>query len=333
MLSRKRGPKNWKSALAAILLVAAIVTLLLVNGGDGDGDGERSVAEIVDDARSSTVEVLASVDGELQGGGTGWVFDADAGVIVTNAHVINSGTTFEVALEDEEPRDAEILGVAPCDDLAVLRVDDTDGLRTLPLGDQESLELGDEIVALGFPGSASQEGNLTASSGVVSVGRTRFDLEGVDVPQYPNVIQTDTVINPGNSGGPLIDTRSRLVGVNSAGITLLNGRAIQGQGTQRADTSVEPEESAFGGVEEESDVSIDGTVGHHRHGQTARSQHCQHQTTYPYRNDTPHRTHWLIPFSIGRQERAIEIPGNVYRLPRFPVRLLILPLTWHRRYG
>ena len=218
------------SALAAILIVAAIVTLLLVNGGDGDGDGERSVAEIVDDARSSTVEVLASVDGELQGGGTGWVFDADAGVIVTNAHVINSGTTFEVALEDEEPRDAEILGVAPCDDLAVLRVDDTDGLRTLPLGDQESLELGDEIVALGFPGSASQEGNLTATSGVVSVVRTRFDLESVDVPQYPNVIQTDTVINPGNSGGPLIDTRSRLVGVNSAGITLLNGRAIQGQG-------------------------------------------------------------------------------------------------------
>jgi len=218
------------SALAAILVVAAIVTFIVVNGGDGGGDDERSVAEIVDDARRSTVEVLASVDGELQGGGTGWVFDADAGVIVTNAHVINSGTTFEVALEDEEPRDAEILGMAPCDDLAVLRVGDTDGLRTLPLGDQESLELGDAIVALGFPGSASQEGNLTATSGVVSVVRTRFDLESVDVPQYPNVIQTDTVINPGNSGGPLIDTRSRLVGVNSAGITLLNGRAIQGQG-------------------------------------------------------------------------------------------------------
>ena len=218
------------AALAAILIVGAIVTLLLVSGGDGGGDDERTVAEIVDDARSSTVEVLASVDGDLQGGGTGWVFDADAGVIVTNAHVVNSGTTFEVALEGEDPRDAELVGVAPCDDLAVLRVGATDGLRTLPLGDQESLELGDEIVALGFPGSASQEGNLTATSGVVSVVRTRFDLEGVDVPQYPNVIQTDTVINPGNSGGPLIDTMSRLVGVNSAGITLLNGRAIQGQG-------------------------------------------------------------------------------------------------------
>jgi S1-C subfamily serine protease len=215
------------AALAAVVIAAGIVTWVILAGGDD----ERSIAEIVDDTRDSTVEVLASAGGDLQGGGTGWVYDAERGLIVTNAHVVNSGTEFEVALEeDEDPREAELVAVAPCEDLAVLRTDDTEGLRTLPLGDQSSLDLGDTIVALGYPGSASREGNLTATSGVVSVVRTGFDLEAIDVPQYPNVIQTDTVINPGNSGGPLIDTDARLVGVNSAGITLLGGRTIQGQG-------------------------------------------------------------------------------------------------------
>jgi 2-alkenal reductase len=86
------------------------------------------------------------------------------------------------------------------------------------------------VVAVGFPGTASERANLVPTTGVVSVIDTRFDLAGVDVPQYPNVIQTDAVINPGNSGGPLVDTQARLVGVNSAGITLLGDRTIQGQG-------------------------------------------------------------------------------------------------------
>ena len=152
----------------------------------------------------------ASVDGDLQGGGAGLMFDADAGVIVTNAHIVNSGTTFEVALEGEDARDANTWGGALRRPGGAPGRSDEDGLRTLPLGDQESLELSDEIVALGFPGGASQEGNLGATS-VSSGVRTRFDLEGVDVPQSPNVIQTDTVMIPGNSGGPLIDTMSRLV--------------------------------------------------------------------------------------------------------------------------
>jgi pSer/pThr/pTyr-binding forkhead associated (FHA) protein len=174
------------AALAAVVVAAGVITWIVLSGG---GDDERSVAEIVDDSRDSTVEVLAAIDGDIQGGGTGWVYDAERGLIVTNAHVVNAGTEFEVALEeDEDPREAELVAVAPCEDLAVLRTDDTDGLRTLPLGDQESLDLGDTIVALGFPGSASREGNLTATSGVVSVARTAFDLEAIDVPQYPNVI-------------------------------------------------------------------------------------------------------------------------------------------------
>jgi S1-C subfamily serine protease len=86
------------------------------------------------------------------------------------------------------------------------------------------------VVAVGYPGTASRRANLVPTTGVISVVRTRFDLEGIDVPQYPNVIQTDAAINPGNSGGPLVDTHGRLIGVNSAGITLLDDRTVQGQG-------------------------------------------------------------------------------------------------------
>ena len=85
-------------------------------------------------------------------------------------------------------------------------------------------------MALGYPANASTTEELTATEGVVSIVNTRFDLEALDVPKYPNVIQTDAAINPGNSGGPLVDLEAKLVGVNSAGITLLGGRTIQGQG-------------------------------------------------------------------------------------------------------
>jgi S1-C subfamily serine protease len=157
------------------------------------------------------------------------VLDAEQGLVVTNNHVTNGGTGWTVGVDDAQ-RPAELVGAAPCEDLALLQVDDTSELVTLPLGSQGDLRQGQTVVAVGFPGTASERANLVPTTGVVSVVSTRFDLAGVDVPQYPNVIQTDAVINPGNSGGPLVDTQGRLVGVNSAGITLLGGRAIQGQG-------------------------------------------------------------------------------------------------------
>jgi putative serine protease PepD len=113
----------------------------------------------------------------------------------------------------------------------VLRVRTTEGLRTLPLApSQSSLELGQTVVAVGFPLSAAADAQLTATSGTISVVRLAFKDIALDVPQYPNVVQTDVAINPGNSGGPLVDLDGRLVGVNSAGRTSEAGRTIQGQG-------------------------------------------------------------------------------------------------------
>jgi S1-C subfamily serine protease len=220
-------------ALAGLAVAAAVIVVVLVATGvfgGGNGSDEPDIPEIVAQVTPSTVLVNSEVDGEPAGNGTGWVYDADEGLIVTNAHVVNGGETYSVVL-GQSVRDATVVGVATCDDLAVLRVSNTDGMVTLPLaGSQEDLQQGQTVVALGFPASASLAGNLTATEGIVSVVRTSFDLSPLDVPRYSNVIQTDAAINPGNSGGPLVNAQGELVGVNSAGITLLGGRTIQGQG-------------------------------------------------------------------------------------------------------
>jgi S1-C subfamily serine protease len=222
-------------AIAAAIAVVALFVTGVLGGEDTQTTpttpttAELDIPAIIDAARPSTGFVSVSQDGTPVGSGTGWVLDAGEGFVVTNQHVVNGGSTFSVRIADRD-RQATVVASAPCDDLALLRVTDTEGLRSVRLGSQADLRQGETVVAVGFPASASETPNLTATNGLVSVVRESFDLRAIDVPQYPNVIQTDAAINPGNSGGPLFDTRGRLVGVNSAGITLLSGRTIQGQG-------------------------------------------------------------------------------------------------------
>jgi S1-C subfamily serine protease len=207
-------------ALAAILGLAAFA---LFGGGS-------QVQDAVAKAEPSTVLVVPQRDGQANGNGSGWVWDAKRGLIVTNAHVVGDGETFQVSV-GHTLVPARVVGVAPCEDLAVLKVPRTDGLRSMQLGSQSAVKLGDTVVAVGFPQSASAAANLTSTAGVVSVVRTSYSEEALDIPSYKNVVQTDAAINPGNSGGPLVDLNGRLVGVNSAGRTTSpNGRVVQGQG-------------------------------------------------------------------------------------------------------
>ena len=167
--------------------------------------------------------------GARSGNGTGWVLDADEGLIVTNAHVVDAGETFQVGTEDRLSA-AEVVGVAPCDDLAVLKASETEGLESLALGSQDSISQGDQVVAVGYPGNASPDDELQVTEGIVSVVEQTFDVPSDPFVQlYPNVIQTDAPINPGNSGGPLIDAAGDLVGVNTL---IFRGRRgeIEGQG-------------------------------------------------------------------------------------------------------
>ena len=222
---------------AAAAVIGAGIALFVLFGSDDEPQVPDTPTpdEIVEAIRPATVLVDAQVQGQVVGGGTGWVLDADEGLVVTNAHVVNAGETFEVGVNSDDPeaelqrRAASVVGVAPCEDLAVLKVDDTSGLEEVELGSQSDLRQGETVVALGYPASASLESNLSATVGAVSVVKETFDLESLDVPKYTNVIRTDAAINPGNSGGPLLDLDETLVGVNSAGITLLGGRTIQGE--------------------------------------------------------------------------------------------------------
>ena len=188
------------------------------------GEQPATPDEILEAVRSSTVLVTATHPDGSYGSGTGWVLDAEAGLVITNHHVVNSGTDYKVGVSDEL-RAAQLYAAMPCDDLAVLRVEDNSGLTTLPLGSQEDLRQGEQVVAVGYPKTLSPTNNLTATSGIVSVISTDIPSD----PPHEDMVQTDAAINPGNSGGPLVNAANELVGVN----TLTWNRdyySIEGQG-------------------------------------------------------------------------------------------------------
>jgi S1-C subfamily serine protease len=145
-----------------------------------------------------------------QGTGSGFVWDT-RGHIVTNYHVIEGGNTFVVALADQSEWEAEVIGVAPDKDLAVLRIKAAaEQLQPLERGRSANLAVGQQVLALGNPFGLDH----TLTAGVVSaLGR---ELRSPGGRVIRDVIQTDAAINPGNSGGPLLDSRGRLIGVNSA---------------------------------------------------------------------------------------------------------------------
>ncbi len=145
-----------------------------------------------------------------EGTGSGFVWD-DAGHIVTNFHVIQNASECKVKLSDQSIYDARVVGRAPEKDLAVLRIAaPASKLAPLELGRSRDLLVGQKVLAVGNPFGLDQ--SLTI--GVVSaLGR---ELQSPSGRTIYDVIQTDAAINPGNSGGPLLDSRGRLIGVNSA---------------------------------------------------------------------------------------------------------------------
>ncbi len=138
--------------------------------------------------------------------GSGVIARAD-GYILTNYHVVEAADSIRVALSDGREADARVVGADPETDLAVLKVN-LPKLRAIEFDESERLRVGDIVLAIGNPFGVGQ----TTTLGIVSaLGRNRL---GINI--YENFIQTDAAINPGNSGGALVDTRGRLVGINTA---------------------------------------------------------------------------------------------------------------------
>jgi len=142
--------------------------------------------------------------------GTGFLID-DRGHVLTNSHVIDGATTVRVRTIDDREFDAEVVGVDPLTDIAVIRVEPWEGMRVLPLGDSDAVRVGDWLIAVGNPFGLSS----TVTAGILSARGRRDVPLGGDV-RYIDFLQTDVSINPGNSGGPLVNMRGEAVGVNTA---------------------------------------------------------------------------------------------------------------------
>ncbi|MFJ7998066.1 S1C family serine protease [Streptomyces sp. NPDC096310] len=189
-------------------------------GPESAGRAPESVAGIAASALPSVVTLHVSGSGE-QGTGTGFVLDRQ-GHILTNNHVVQpasssrSGGEISVTFSGGETARAKLVGKDSGYDLAVVKVTGVSGLKALPLGNSDNVQVGDPVVAIGAPFDLSN----TVTSGIISAKQRPITAggekgDGSDI-SYVDALQTDAPINPGNSGGPLVDARARVIGINSA---------------------------------------------------------------------------------------------------------------------
>ena len=144
---------------------------------------------------------------EPQGGlGSGVIISA-SGYILTNNHVVEGADEIEVILNDTRKAKAKVIGTDPDTDLAILKIE-LDRLPVIVLGNSDTLQVGDPVLAIGNPFGVGQ----TVTGGIVSaLGRNQLGIN-----TFENFIQTDAAINPGNSGGALVDVNGALMGINTA---------------------------------------------------------------------------------------------------------------------
>jgi S1-C subfamily serine protease len=164
----------------------------LITTGSGSGDG-----------------LFGSMEEERSGSGSGSVIDAN-GHILTNNHVVEGSSKVTVSLGANKTYPAKVVGADPNTDLAVIKIEaPKEALTVVPFGDSDNLQVGQKVLAIGNPFGFDR----TLTTGVIS-GLQR-PIRARNGRPIEGAIQTDASINPGNSGGPLLDSRGRMIGINS----------------------------------------------------------------------------------------------------------------------
>jgi len=172
-----------------------------------------AVIHAVDAVGPAVVKIEAK-----DGGGSGVLFTPD-GLILTNSHVVERGGRLTVALPDGRSMAADVVGRDADTDLAVIRIDGTNGppLPWATFGDSRTVRVGQVAIAIGNPYGFHH----SVTAGVVSaLGRSLRARSG---RLMDDIIQTDAALNPGNSGGPLVTTRGEVIGINTATILQAQG--------------------------------------------------------------------------------------------------------------
>jgi putative serine protease PepD len=206
--------------LGAVLGVGATLTAVNIGSDDNPavsaaplasgGRGLSGVADVAAKVIPSVVQVdttQRSRFGTRRGTGSGVIYSSD-GLIITNKHVVEGGTQFQVTLSNGDRLPAILVGTGETD-VAVLKVEGS-GLPAASLGTDDSVHVGDIAVAVGSP--YGLEGTVTA--GVVSALNRDIDISREQ--RLTNLLQTDAPINPGNSGGALVNSSGQVIGINTA---------------------------------------------------------------------------------------------------------------------
>ena len=173
----------------------------------------QAVVNVVDTISPAVISVTGKREG--RGSGSGFIISPD-GYAITNSHVVAQHETLVAETEDGDRLHADVIGDDPATDLALLRLVSSD-LPYAEVGDSSALRVGQLVIAMGSPLGLQS----TVSTGVVSaVGRSMRSRDG---RMIENIVQHAAPINPGNSGGPLVDSRGRVIGVNTAIIQFAQG--------------------------------------------------------------------------------------------------------------
>ncbi|WP_347349936.1 trypsin-like peptidase domain-containing protein [Intrasporangium sp.] len=196
-------------------------------GGSGGSDGAAAETPALQPATQATaaqtvgvVDILTTVDyGRAEAAGTGIVLTSN-GRVLTNNHVIDGATSITaVDLNTGRRYGATVVGDSPTNDVAVLQLKGASGLNVAPLGDSDTVAVGQSVTGVGnasnAPGTAAATGKVTALGQSI----TATDEDSTDAEQVTGLIRTSTDIQPGDSGGPLLSSSGQVVGMDTAAAT------------------------------------------------------------------------------------------------------------------